>query len=266
VDFIEFRWATLDERPRSSIAMTFAGMADRFLYNPTKKLFASGTYSFTPWQITHEGKLVVLDFPVNEMGKDGARLVQSMVKLTCQRDWLRHTYTPGCCNGAVLVQDEFQLLLTKVENHWAQTARASAVASLYITQNLNNIAEEFGENQPGAKTRAFLANIGTKIAHRCTCPDSCNYLSEIVGKEYRYLDNYSESGPNGSGEGHFNMGGSRQLLPILEPVEYTRLRRPDADSPLAEAIVYADGDVFNATRTANSPEGRNYLRVLFSRA
>src|ERR1700728_507310 len=36
-EFIFHRWATLDERPRSSIAMTFDGMADRFLYNPAKQ-------------------------------------------------------------------------------------------------------------------------------------------------------------------------------------------------------------------------------------
>jgi hypothetical protein len=264
-DFIFFRWATLDERPRSSIAMTFSGMSDRFLYNPTKKLFASGTCSFTPWQVTHEGKIIILDFPVNEMGKEGARLIQSMIKLTFQRDWLRHPYTPGCCNGALLVQDEFQLLITKFENHFAQTCRASGIACVYITQNILNLAEELGESQPGSKTRAFLGNIGTKIAHRCTCSDTTKYLSNLIGQEYRYLDHYSAGGSSATSDSHFTTGGGSHLAHIVEPVEFTSLKRPSRQDPLAEAIVYLGGDIFEASKTQNRPQGHNYLRVFFSR-
>jgi type IV secretory pathway TraG/TraD family ATPase VirD4 len=263
--FVFERWAQLDERPRSSIAMTFSGLADRFLYNPTKKLFAGGTYSFTPEQVTHEKKLIILDFPVLEFGKEGARLIQSMIKLTFQRAWLRHPYTPGCCNGAALVQDEFQLLITKFENHFAQTCRGSGIAPIYITQNILNLAEELGESQPGSKTKAFLGNLGTKIAHRTTCVDTCAYLSSILGKEYRYLDNYSGGSSSGSNHTQFSAGGSRQLVNVLDESEFTRLARPGTDSPYAAAIVYCGGETFNATRTANCPQGRNFLRVMFSR-
>jgi type IV secretory pathway TraG/TraD family ATPase VirD4 len=245
--------------------MTYAGMADRFLYNPAKKLFASGTCSFTPWQVTHEGKIIILDFPVNEQGKEGARLFQSMVKLTFQRDWLRHPYTPGCCNGAALVQDEFQLLITKFENHFAQTCRGSGIASLYATQNILNLAEELGETQPGSKTRAFLANLGVKIAHRCTCYDTASYLSDTIGKTYRYLDNYSGGGSTATNQAHFSSGGSRQLAHILDPIEFSHLQRPGGQTKTAEAIVYAGGDAFNASKTPNRPEGNNYLRVFFTR-
>jgi len=264
-EFVFRHWAKLDERPRSSIAMTFAGMADRFLYNPAKKLFASGNYSFTPAQVTHEHKCIILDFPVNELGKEGARLIQSMIKLTFQRDWLRHTYTPGCCNGGAIVQDEFQLLITKFENHFAQTCRGSGIAAIYITQNLHNLAEELGEAQPGSKTRAFLGNLGLKIAHRCTCPDTCNYLSDIIGKRYTYLDNYSGGGSTDNSHTHFSSGGTRQLAAILDPIAFTALRRPDSQSPLSEAILYCGGETFASANNHQHPEERNYLRVLFSR-
>ena len=263
-DFIFFRWAALDERPRSSIAMTFFGLSDKFNFNPLKRMFASGTYSFTPEQITHERKILIPDFPLNELGRETARMIQTMIKLTCQRAWLRHPYTPGCCNGAMLVQDEFQMLLHKQENYWAQTARSSGVASLYITQNLNNVAEEFGEAQPGSKTRAFLNNLGTKIAHRSTCPDTCTYLSDVIGKEYRYVENFSAGTTQDSGSSH-NVGGSRQLTYILDPIEFTRLARPDGVNPLAAAIVYRGGDTFNVTQTEDNPQGTNYLKVHFTR-
>jgi hypothetical protein len=31
-----------------------------------------------------------------------------------------------------------------------------------MTQNILNLSEELGEQQPGSKTKSFLANLGTK--------------------------------------------------------------------------------------------------------
>src|SRR5882724_7847933 len=58
-DFICIQWAALDERPRSSIVLTFSGLADKFLFHPLRTVFASGTYSFTPEQTTHDRKLII---------------------------------------------------------------------------------------------------------------------------------------------------------------------------------------------------------------
>ena len=263
-DFIFARWANMDPRPRSSIEMTFAGMADRFLLNPMKKTFAGGTFSFVPEDCTHRRKLIIVDFPVLEYGKEGARLIQTMVKTTFQRAWLRHKYTPGCCHGAMLVQDEFQLLNSRLESHFAQTVRSSAVAMLCATQSILNLAEELGETQPGAKTKAFLNNLGLKIAHRTTCPDTATYLSDVVGKEWRYIDNFNSGASGEGGQSHSSVGGSRQYVPIVDPLVYSQLARPDNLSPFAEAIVFNGGEIFNVTRDAQG-RGKNYLKVLFSR-
>ena len=45
-----------DERPRSSLEMTWSGMADKFLFNPFNRLFCSGKCSFTPEMTTHDGQ------------------------------------------------------------------------------------------------------------------------------------------------------------------------------------------------------------------
>ena len=263
--FVFTQWATLDERPRSSIAMTFAGMADRFLFHPWRRIFASGACDFTPEQVTHEHKIIISAFPVVQ-AKESMRLMQCMVKLTFQRAWLRHPYRPGCCNGAFLFQDEFQLVLHSFENYFAQLCRASGIATISMTQNILNLAEVLGETQPGSKTKAFLANLLIKIAHRSTCPETCNYFSDVIGKEYRYIDNYNAgSGGHATQHTHTSVGGARQLVHIVDPIEFTRLARPDGRSPFAEAIVYCAGDIFHATRSEQNPKGRNYLRVLFSR-
>ena len=84
-EFVFSRWASYDEKPRSSIAMTFSGLADKFMFSPLRGMFCSGTYSFTPWQTTHERKVIIVDIPVLEYGRDTARLMQIIVKLVFQR-------------------------------------------------------------------------------------------------------------------------------------------------------------------------------------
>ena len=263
--FVFSKWPSYDEKPRSSIEMTFSGMADKFLFSPFREMFCSGTYSFTPEQVTHEHKIIILDIPVLALGRENARLMQIIVKLVFQRAWLRHPFKPGCCNGAMLVQDEFQMLMSKFENHFVQVCRSSAIAPIFITQTILNLAEEMGESQPGPKSKAFLNNLSIKIAHNSTCPDTCTYMSDVIGKTYRYLDNYS-AGSSGENQSHTNIGGSRQLAYIVEPITFSQLARPDGETPYAAAIVYCGGRTFNtATKTTRNSRGDNYLHVHFSR-
>jgi len=257
--------AAYDEKPRGSIEMTFSGMADKFLFSPFREMFASGAYDFSPEQITHEGKLVILDIPILQYGRETSRLMQIIVKLVCQRQWLSHAYLPGCCNGAMLVQDEFQTLFSRFENHFVQVCRASAIIPLYATQTILNVAEEMGQQQPGPKSKAFLNNLSIKIAHNSAgCPVTCQYLADTIGKEYRYLDGFN-AGEAAGGHSHAGISGQKHLVHIVEPIEFTRLTAPDGRNPCAEAIVYLGGKTFNVTRTGKNPRGRNYLKVTFSR-
>jgi hypothetical protein len=264
--FVLFKWASYDEKPRGSIEMTFSGLADKFMFSPFREMFCSGTYSFTPEQTTHERKLVILDIPVLAYGRETARLMQILVKLVFQRGWLRHSYKPGCCHGAMLIQDEFQMLMSRFENHFVQVCRGSAIAPIFITQTILNLAEEMGESQPGSKTKAFLNNLSVKIAHNSACPDTCQYLADVIGKEYRYVSNYNAGGDGQGQHTHAGVGGSLQLVHVVEPIEFCRLIKPDSNNTLAQAIVYqSSGTTFNATKTAREPKGRNYLSVFFSR-
>ncbi len=90
-------------------------------------------------------------------------------------------------------------------------------------------------------------------------------MADLIGKEYRFLDSYTAGGGGENNHGQVSVGGSQQLVHMVEPVEFTRLIKPDANNPLAQAIVYQSGKPFNATKTANSPKGRNFLSVFFSR-
>jgi hypothetical protein len=61
------------------------------------------------------------------------------------------------------------------------------------------------------------------------------------------------------------VSGSKQLTHLIEPIEFTRLLKPDGENPLSEGVVYQSGRAFNATKTRNRPQGLPFLRVHFSR-
>ena len=63
-------------------------------------------------------------------------------------------------NPVFLWQDEFQYFVTRRDNFFQQTCRGSRVAVVCLTQNILNLAEELGEDQPGSKTKSFLRQSG----------------------------------------------------------------------------------------------------------
>ena len=261
--YIFRKWPAFDERPRSSLEMTWSGMADKFLFNPFNRLFCGGSCSFTPEMTTHDRKIIICDFPMLEYGHETGRLINIILKLIFQRAWLRRNLEESG-NPVFLWQDEFQYFVTRRDNFFQQTCRGSRVAVVCLTQNILNLSEELGEQQPGSKTKSFCGNLAIKIAHQQNEPDTATFMADIIGKEYRYLDSFNAGGADPD-RAHTSVGGSQQLVHIVEPVEFTRLLKPDAQNPLAQAIVYQSGKPFNATKTERNPKGRNYLAFHFTR-
>lgn len=258
--FIFNKWPAFDERPRSSLEMTWSGMGDKFLFNPFNRLFCSGKCTFTPEDTTHRGKIVICDFPLLEYGHETGRLINIIVKLIFQRAWLRRKLSESP-NPVFLWQDEMQYFVTRRDNFFQQTCRGSRVAVVCLTQNILNLSEELGEQQTGSKTKSFLGNLGLKVFLQQNEVETCNYAADQIGKEYRYLESYHA----GANLNHASFGASQQLLHIVEPIEFTRLVRPNSHNPHAQAIVYKSGETFKASKTAENPNGCNYLPVFFSR-
>ena len=258
------KWPGLDPRTRSNIESTWSGMGSKFTYSPFRELFCSGRFDFSPEQVTHERKIVIVDMPVLEYGRETSRLCQVLIKILFQRSWLRHQYKPGCCNGAFLFQDEFALLMHRHEQQFHMVCRSSAVAPICILPNiLNMAAEEFGEQQPGSKTLGFLGLLAVKIFHANNETQTNQYSADQIGREYRFLAGWNAGGSEA--QQHAGVSGTKQLVHILEPLEFQRLMKPDGENPMAEAVVYMSGRSFEATKTKTRPQGLPYLRVHFSR-
>lgn len=257
--FVFKRWPSFDERPRSSIEMTWAGMADKFLFNPLSRLLRSGRATFVPELTTHQGKIVIVDFPTLQYGHETGRLINILVKLVFQRAWLRRDLAQSP-NPVFLWQDEFQHFVTRRDNWFQQTCRSARVSVVCLTQNILNLSEELGEQQPGSKTKSFLGNLGLKIAHQQNCTDSQLYMADLIGRRYVFLDSFN-SDPRGGA----SVGGSQQLVYNVEPSAFSQLAKPNGVSPISTAIVYRGGETFTSTITPDNPRGRNYLTVAFSR-
>ena len=191
--YIFRKWPAFDERPRSSLEMTWSGMADKFLFNPFYRLFCGGKCTFTPEMTTHDGKIVICDFPLLEYGHETGRLINIILKLIFQRAWLRRNALRIPESGIPLA-GRIPIFRHTAGQLLSADLPGSRVAVVCLTQNILNLSEELGEPQPGSKTKSFCGNLAIKIAHQQNEPDTATFMADIIGKEYRYLDSYHAGG------------------------------------------------------------------------
>jgi type IV secretory pathway TraG/TraD family ATPase VirD4 len=202
--------------------------------------------------------------PVLEFGRETARLCQVLMKIAFARGWLRHQYRQGCCHGAFLYIDEAAFLMSRMDSYLHMVCRSSGIAPFLLMQNILSIAaDEFGEQQPGSKTLGFLGLLGTKIFLANNETQTNQYASDQIGKTYAYIEGWNAG--QSEHDHHSGVSANKQLVHIIEPIEFTRLMKPDGENPLSEGIVYLSGSTFNATKNESNPRGLPYLRVHFSR-
>ena len=264
LEYLLCQWPELDDRTRSNIESTWSSLASKFTYDPLRSMFSSGRCDWLPEQISHEGLIVIVDISVLGYSRDLSRTCQILIKTVHQRAWLRHTYKPGCCNGVVCFEDEFDFLASRFDPYFHKVCRESAIAPICISQNILGLAaEEFGEQMPGSKTLGFLGMFGVRFFLQNNETLTNDQAANLIGKEWRDVDGWSAG--QSHEHSHFGVSGNKQLTHIIEPIEFTRLMKPDGDNPLAEAICFNSGRSFNATKTQQRPQGLPYLRVHFSR-
>jgi hypothetical protein len=239
--------------------MTFQGMADKFVFDPFRRVFCSGVCHFTPRDCTDRQKIIICDWPMLEYGQHTGMLVNTMLKLSFQRDWLRRQ-PKGGEPLTFLWADEMQYFLTpgiggpSKDNLFQQSCRESRIVPVYITQNILNISEALGEHIPGSRTKAFLGNIMLKVFLQQNEVETNRYAAQLVGQEYRTL-----SGTNVSLQGA-SFSESEQLLYRIDPHEFTALQKPSEDDFACEAIIYQGGKPFMATCDKNGVP-LNYLKI-----
>jgi hypothetical protein len=244
-------WPGMAAETRGSIEAQFSSMTGRLVFEPLRSVFSSGVCDFTPRDACR-GKIIVVAYPMLQFGQATGALVNSIVKLSAQRDFLRRQVLPETPLTCMWL-DECQLFLTpgsgavSKDNLFQQSCRESKIIPVYITQNISNIAEAYGENQPGSKTNSFLGNIMLKFFLQNNDVATNKYAAELFGKEYRTLRTSGASGSNPSASE------TEHLLYKIDAHEFTALRKPEPGWFACDAVIYQGGQEFNAT-------GTNYLR------
>jgi type IV secretory pathway TraG/TraD family ATPase VirD4 len=244
-------WPNLDHRVSSSVLAEWTGLADKFLYNPFMSHFSNGECTWIPEDITQANRIVICDFSPME-GGDTFRIASCLVKLICmdafqKLDVTRHA-TPS-----FLVADEAQLLTLPKhrDERFQQVCRSARICSLYATQNLQQLAAEFGEHQLGPKTLGWLGNIGTRIAFQQSDNGSNEQLSDTIGKDYQLLKG-SNVGPQQA-----SFSSHPQLVHRVLPAEFITLKKASITDPEGEAIVFSGGRIFS--------NGQPHITTVFSR-
>lgn len=259
VHFACVEWASMDSRVQSSVLATWTGLADKFLYEPFLSVFSSGRCTWIPEDATQGNKIILVDFPSLE-GGDTFRIATCLVKLVAQQAFIRRDIA-RYATPAFLVIDECQLyaLPKGRDERFNQVCRSARICSLYATQNLLQLAAEFGEETLGPRTKGWLSTISTRIAMQQMDNDSNEATADVIGKIYRPIGGTSVGAQNAS------VSSQMQLAHRFLPADFTTLKKASPTDPTAHAVVFSGGRRFNATKTEADPVGEPYLVTEFSR-
>jgi hypothetical protein len=235
---------------RGSILATYGVMADVLLRGHMADLF-DGETNFVP-EVTHEGAIIVLDFPTKIYGQAGL-LVQSAFTYLWQTAAEQRDVKTNP-RPIFWFVDEAHELVANYTPDFLATARSARVATILISQNKPNYLAAMGGEAGRHRVDAFLGNMGTKIFHANGDTETNKWASEVISEEVQNRTNYH--GPRGNDHG--GGGGSESVGKKVLPSEFTTLKKGGAQNGyLTEAIVFQTGTSFHAN--ADEP----WLRTAF---
>lgn len=245
-DYFLREFATLPEKTRPTIVESFLGLAEPFTSGILKKHFAQKTNLYP--EVTHEGKIIILDFPVKEYLAAGV-YAQGIFKLLWQQATERRN-TKEDTLPVFLWVDESQLFLSDYDQIFQTTARSSKACTVFLSQNISNYYAAIGGRNPQSRVDSLLANLSTKIFHANNDAVTNEWAAKTIGKAFLNISSINV----GKGQ---TSGVSQQLHYQVEPREFTTLL---SGGKANEFEVH--GVLTIAGRKWSN--GRNYLEVVFS--
>jgi hypothetical protein len=261
-DYFLLEFPGLSEKTRSVVMSTFTSMIDVLNRGVLRELFCEGT-NLTP-DVIPQGKIIVVDLSVKEYGEVGL-CANVLMKYTFMRSIERRDVGANS-RPVFLWQDEGQLFSTNFDMPFQTTARASRVATVVMTQSINNFYA-LGEGQQGkAQADSIFGNLNLKIWHANADPVTNEWASTQVGRCKQYMVNTNSSHQPadwmsvamGTSTSQMSAGVSEQYEYALQPSAFSRLRTGGlANQREVDAIVFCSGLCFQAT-------GKNWMRVTFS--
>lgn len=244
-DYFLREFATMPEKTRPIIVESFLGLAEPFISGILRKHFSRGTNLYP--EITHEGKIIILDFPVKEYLQAGV-YAQGIFKLLWQQATERRNITQYPLPVFLWV-DESQLFLSDYDQIFQTTARSSRACTVFLSQNISNYYVSIGGKNPQSRADSLLGNLSTKIYHANNDAVTNEWAARTIGKAFLNVSSINV----GKGQ---TTGMSQQLQFQVEPREFTTLRSGGKANNLE-----VDGVVTIAGRKWSN--GRNFLNAVF---
>jgi hypothetical protein len=250
INYFETEFSEHSNKTRASIVAMFTTTADHLLQGRMRDIFCSGRLDITP-EATFDGKIILLDFPVNEFGTAG-RTAQLIVKTLWQKAVLRRAISDDM-RPVFLSSDESQNFITSHDQEYQPQCRDRRAATVFITQNISGYISRIGKNE----AETLIGTLNTKIFHANGDPATNQWASSLLGTEIKEMRTVGRSsslmGPTTESKSK-----SESPQPVLEPGEFLTLRQPDEENGVAETIVIGAGKVPNGDHP-------KYLRAQFKR-
>lgn len=236
-------WLNLADKTKSIVETMVQSFLEKFMQDPLRDLFSNPT-TIRP-EDTLKGKIIVIDLPIlvyDEIGRDAQILWKYLWQRAMQRRKITNKSRPVC-----LWVDEMHLFLNSDKDVQFQSiAREYRACSVYITQNLPNFCLNAGGGDVG-KTRfkALAGNLGTKFFLANSDPETNEYASDLIGKDWQWTANQGKT----LGEKiSTNSGQSESLIHLVDPSCFTKLKTGGPNNNYrVEAFVHRQGKLFKST-------------------
>ncbi len=246
-------YARISDKTKSIIEETFLGLIEPFMGGILKSHFSGRLSDELKPEVTYlQGKIIILDFDIKNHMLAGV-MAQGIYKYIWQRAMERRDLD-GETNArpVFLWVDESQYFcLPEQDALFQTTARSSRVCTVYLTQNINNYYFVFGGNNPEARAKSLLGNLGTRIFHANSDFDTNTWAAETIGKGYLKQTSLSHA-KTGASSSISNVYGY-----VVEPSEFTTLRTGgDRNKGKVDAYIVVNGEMLE--------QGKNYCKHMFS--
>jgi len=240
----------LNSKTRSIIDFSLIGFLFRLLQQPIYSLLCNGESNVTP-ELCMAGKIVLINLPTKIYGKIG-RDSQILIKFMFQRQFEKRTITPKSV-PIFIWADEAHTFLHEKDADFQATARSSQVATVYLSQNINNYYSVMGGGKSEYRVKGFLGTMATKLFHANSCLETNKYASEIIGEDF--FEDRTESSTF-SGKFSQSEGKSYKLRKIMRPEAFQVLKTGGKKCGyLSEAVIHRQG--------YPAFFGKNYFKATF---
>lgn len=257
LDFWMNDYANLDMKPKGTIAVMFAALADSFYAEKALRPVLTGRTTVTPDDVIERGKIVCLSLPTSIFHKAG-RMGQSCFKFSYQRRMIaRQKPETGYLRPSVLWVDEAHQFAHAYDAEYFAEVRSNRGINVFLEQGVGGYMDALGLESL-EKLDRFLQNLTTKFVFQNTSPKTNEFCADVIGR--RLIEQESESDSVSMGRSDGATSGTTvtkvERYQVL-PGEFASLRRGGPENGLeVDCYIIKNGGIFNHT-------GTNYLKATF---